>query len=587
MNNQHVFRRLLGYLKKYRLRLCMVLVFAGISTIFMVLAPFVIGEITTTLFASIQDGRFYWKTIGTLLLILIGLYFISQIFSLLQGFGMAKITAGVMETLRQDIDDKMHRLKLEYYDTHTHGDILSVITNDVDTINNTMSQNLTAIVTQAVTAAGIFLMMVSISPKLSVIPIILVPLSLLSAAKMMKLSGTYYNRQQQLLGTLNGYIEEIYHGHQVVQTFHYQKRAQAAFEELNEQLCQSAFKAETTAGAVTPITTVVNDVGYVLCAGLGCIGAIAGRIAIGNVQAMLEYTRKFAEPFSSIAGMAGSFGAAAAAGKRIFALLDAEEEIPESNHCVIPQNCKGSVSFQNVAFGYTPDSLLMKGIDVTIKPGQKVAIVGPTGAGKTTLINLLMRFYEINSGKILVDGVDIREMGLHDLRERIGYVPQKGVLFSGTIDSNIRYGKEDATKEEVNRAAEIAQAQEFIGQKEKGMESEIAQGGTNVSGGQKQRLSIARAIAKNPEIYIFDDSFSALDYKTDVVLRRALKKETKDATTLIVAQRISTILHADKILVLDEGKIVGEGTHKELLKTCEVYQQIAMSQLSKEELEHE
>lgn len=299
----------------------MVLVFAGISTIFMVLAPFVIGEITTTLFASIQDGRFYWKTIGTLLLILIGLYFISQIFSLLQGFGMAKITAGVMETLRQDIDDKMHRLKLEYYDTHTHGDILSVITNDVDTINNTMSQNLTAIVTQAVTAAGIFLMMVSISPKLSVIPIILVPLSLLSAAKMMKLSGTYYNRQQQLLGTLNGYIEEIYHGHQVVQTFHYQKRAQAAFEELNEQLCQSAFKAETTAGAVTPITTVVNDVGYVLCAGLGCIGAIAGRIAIGNVQAMLEYTRKFAEPFSSIAGMAGSFGAAAASRKANFCII--------------------------------------------------------------------------------------------------------------------------------------------------------------------------------------------------------------------------------------------------------------------------
>ena len=267
-------------------------------------------------------------------------------------------------------------------------------------------------------------MMVSISPKLSVIPIILVPLSLLSAAKMMKLSGTYYNRQQQLLGTLNGYIEEIYHGHQVVQTFHYQKRAQAAFEELNEQLCQSAFKAETTAGAVTPITTVVNDVGYVLCAGLGCIGAIAGRIAIGNVQAMLEYTRKFAEPFSSIAGMAGSFGAAAAAGKRIFALLDAEEEIPESNHCVIPQNCKGSVSFQNVAFGYTPDSLLMKGIDVTIKPGQKVAIVGPTGAGKTTIVNLISRFYDIEDGKILVDGYDLTKVSIESLRRQMGVMTQ-------------------------------------------------------------------------------------------------------------------------------------------------------------------
>ena len=280
---------------------------------------------------------------------------------------------------------------------------------------------------------------------------------------------------------------------------------------------------------------------------------------------------------------------ASVSAKRINEIMETKVSIESPETAKIPENNKkGEVRFEHVGFAYPgAEEETLSDINFTAQKGETVAFIGSTGSGKSTLVNLIPRFFDVTSGKILVDGVDIREMGLHDLRERIGYVPQKGVLFSGTIDSNIRYGKEDATKEEVNRAAEIAQAQEFIGQKEKGMESEIAQGGTNVSGGQKQRLSIARAIAKNPEIYIFDDSFSALDYKTDVVLRRALKKETKDATTLIVAQRISTILHADKILVLDEGKIVGEGTHKELLKTCEVYQQIAMSQLSKEELEHE
>ena len=307
MKNTTIFKRLLGYLKAYRLRLFFVLLSAVISTAFMVLAPFLVGKVTTTLFASIADKVFYWETIIWLLAALVALYFVSQLFSFLQGFGMAKITANVMQTIRREIDEKMHRLKLNYYDVHTHGDILSVITNDVDTINNTISQNLTSIVTQVTTAIGVLIMMLMISPKLSLIPIVMVPLSLLSAAGVMKASEKYYGEQQELLGKLNGYVEEMYNGQSVVQTFNYQERAKKKFSQLNDALKNSSRKAETTAGAISPITTLVNDLGYVLCAALGCLWAIAGKIAVGNVQAMLEYTWRFAEPFSAIAGMVGSF----------------------------------------------------------------------------------------------------------------------------------------------------------------------------------------------------------------------------------------------------------------------------------------
>ena len=351
MKNTLVWRRLLGYLKAHRLRLFFVILSAIISTAFMVLAPFLIGKVTTTLFSSIADGRFYWEKILWLLTALIALYLISQLFAFLQGFGMAKITAHVMQTLRRDIDAKMHQLTLSYYDSHTHGDILSIITNDVDTINNTLSQNLTSIVTQVTTAVGVLLMMLAISPALTLIPVIMVPLSLLSAAGVMKASEKYYSEQQNLLGKLNGYVEEMYNGQSVVQSFNYQERAKDTFFKLNDELKTSARKAETTAGAVSPLTTLVNDLGYVLCAAIGCLWAIVGKITVGNVQAMLEYTWRFAEPFSAIAGMVGSFGAATAAGNRIFNLLDSEEEIPDSPHCMVPKEHSGSVVFENVQFG--------------------------------------------------------------------------------------------------------------------------------------------------------------------------------------------------------------------------------------------
>ena len=578
MKNTKILKRLLHYLKAYRLRLFFVMMAAVISTAFMVLAPFLVGKVTTTLFASIADGVFYWEAIIWLLAGLVALYLISQLFSFLQGFGMAKITAKVMETMRQEIDEKMHRLKLNYYDTHTHGDILSVITNDVDTINNALSQNLTSVVTQVTTAIGVLVMMLVISPALSLIPVIMVPLSLLSAARVMKASEKYYGEQQELLGKLNGYVEEMYNGQSVVQTFNYQERAKKTFAGLNEDLKNSSRKAETTAGAVSPITTLVNDLGYVLCAAIGCLWAIGGKIAVGNVQAMLEYTWRFAEPFSAIAGMVGSFGAAAAAGKRIFALLDAEEEVPDKEQSIVPDNCEGQVTFENVKFGYTPDRLLMNGINLTVKPGQKVAVVGPTGAGKTTLINLLMRFYELNGGSILVDGVKITDMSREELRKRFGMVLQDTWLFEGTIGENIGYAQENTPKEKIKAAAKSACAHSFIKTLPGGYDMLLSKGAENISQGERQLLTIARAIASDPEIMILDEATSNVDTHTEVLIQKAMAELMKGRTSFVIAHRLSTIRDADMILYMENGDIKEIGNHEELMAKNGKYAALYMSQ---------
>lgn len=578
MKNTKILKRLLHCLKAYRLRLFFVMMAAVISTAFMVLAPFLVGKVTTTLFASIEDGVFYWEAIIWLLAGLVALYLISQLFSFLQGFGMAKITAKVMETMRQEIDEKMHRLKLNYYDTHTHGDILSVITNDVDTINNALSQNLTSVVTQVTTAIGVLVMMLVISPALSLIPVIMVPLSLLSAARVMKASEKYYGEQQELLGKLNGYVEEMYNGQSVVQTFNYQERAKKTFAGLNEDLKNSSRKAETTAGAVSPITTLVNDLGYVLCAAIGCLWAIGGKIAVGNVQAMLEYTWRFAEPFSAIAGMVGSFGAAAAAGKRIFALLDAEEEVPDKAQSIVPDNCEGQVTFENVKFGYTPDRLLMNGINLTVKPGQKVAVVGPTGAGKTTLINLLMRFYELNGGSILVDGVKITDMSREELRKRFGMVLQDTWLFEGTIGENIGYAQENMPKEKIKAAAKSACAHSFIKTLPGGYDMLLSKGAENISQGERQLLTIARAIASDPEIMILDEATSNVDTHTEVLIQKAMAELMKGRTSFVIAHRLSTIRDADMILYMENGDIKEMGNHEELMAKNGKYAALYMSQ---------
>lgn len=578
MGNFKTFQRLFSYLKEHRLKLLFVILSAIISTGFMVLAPFLIGKVTTTLFASVTDGVFYWNTILSLLVSLVALYFISQLFTFLQGFIMSKITAKVMQTLRREIDEKMHRIKLNYYDTHTHGDILSIITNDVDTINNTLSQNLTSIVTQVTTAIGVLLMMIAISPALSIIPIVMVPLSLFSAAGVMKASEKYYQQQQGLLGELNGYIEEIYNGQDVVQTFNYQERAKNHFSKLNEKLKISSQKAETTAGAISPITTLVNDLGYVLCAAIGCLWAIVGKITVGNVQAMLEYTWRFAEPFSTIAGMVGSFSAANAAGNRIFALLDAEEDIADKENCIFPKSNKGSVSFENVSFGYSPDHLLMKRIHLNVLPGQKVAIVGPTGAGKTTLINLLMRFYEVNSGSILVDGVKTSDMTREELRNRFGMVLQDTWLFEGTIRDNIGYAEDDMPMERIVASAKSACAHNFIKTLPGGYEMMLSKGAENLSQGERQLLTIARALASDPEIMILDEATSNVDTHTELLIQRAMAELMKGRTSFVIAHRLSTIRDADMILYMEDGDIKEVGTHEELIKKQGKYANLYFSQ---------
>lgn len=578
MGNFKTFQRLFSYLKEHRLKLLFVILSAIISTGFMVLAPFLIGKVTTTLFASVTDGVFYWNTILSLLVSLVALYFISQLFTFLQGFIMSKITAKVMQTLRREIDEKMHRIKLNYYDTHTHGDILSIITNDVDTINNTLSQNLTSIVTQVTTAIGVLLMMIAISPTLSIIPIVMVPLSLFSAAGVMKANEKYYQQQQGLLGELNGYIEEIYNGQDVVQTFNYQERAKNHFSKLNEKLKISSQKAETTAGAISPITTLVNDLGYVLCAAIGCLWAIVGKITVGNVQAMLEYTWRFAEPFSTIAGMVGSFSAANAAGNRIFALLDAEEDIADKENCIVPKSNKGSVSFENVSFGYSPDHLLMKRIHLNVLPGQKVAIVGPTGAGKTTLINLLMRFYEVNSGSILVDGVKTSDMTREELRNRFGMVLQDTWLFEGTIRDNIGYAEDDMPMERIVASAKSACAHNFIKTLPGGYEMMLSKGAENLSQGERQLLTIARALVSDPEIMILDEATSNVDTHTELLIQRAMAELMKGRTSFVIAHRLSTIRDADMILYMEDGDIKEVGTHEELIKKQGKYANLYFSQ---------
>lgn len=578
MGNFKTFQRLFSYLKEHRLKLLFVILSAIISTGFMVLAPFLIGKVTTTLFASVTDDVFYWNTILSLLVSLVALYFISQLFTFLQGFIMSKVTAKVMQTLRREIDEKMHRIKLNYYDTHTHGDILSIITNDVDTINNTLSQNLTSIVTQVTTAIGVLLMMIAISPTLSIIPIVMVPLSLFSAAGVMKASEKYYQQQQGLLGELNGYIEEIYNGQDVVQTFNYQERAKNHFSKLNEKLKISSQKAETTAGAISPITTLVNDLGYVLCAAIGCLWAIVGKITVGNVQAMLEYTWRFAEPFSTIAGMVGSFSAANAAGNRIFALLDAEEDIADKENCIVPKSNKGSVSFENVSFGYSPDHLLMKRIHLNVLPGQKVAIVGPTGAGKTTLINLLMRFYEVNSGSILVDGVKTSDMTREELRNRFGMVLQDTWLFEGTIRDNIGYAEDDMPMERIVASAKSACAHNFIKTLPGGYEMMLSKGAENLSQGERQLLTIARALASDPEIMILDEATSNVDTHTELLIQRAMAELMKGRTSFVIAHRLSTIRDADMILYMQDGDIKEVGTHEELIKKQGKYANLYFSQ---------
>jgi ABC-type multidrug transport system fused ATPase/permease subunit len=580
MKHKHTLKRLAGYLKKYRFLLVLLMTAAVISTVFAVLAPAVTGEITTALFDGASSGTFDWQWIVTLLVVLVVLYLAGQLFAYLQGFGMAKVTSKVMQEIRNDIDRKMHRTTLNYYDSRTNGEILSVITNDVDTVSSTLSGSLTQIVTQVITAVGILLMMLRVNGWLTLIAVILVPVSLLASGGVMKASAEYFGQQQKNLGDLNGFIEEMYNGQSVVRSFGYTKRAEEQFDQLNRQMQKSAQNAETASGTISPITSLVNNLGYAFSAVLGCLFVLSGRMTVGSVQSMLQYTRQFSQPFTSIASMAGNFGAAMAAADRIFALLDAEEEIPDPKEGAVPALHEGTVSFEHVSFGYTPDHLLMHDVNIHVKPGQKVAIVGPTGAGKTTLVNLLMRFYETGSGRIVVDGVDTKDMTRKELRSRFGMVLQDTWLFEGTILENLAYAKDGLSKEQVIQASRAACADEFIRTLPGGYEMKLSHGGENVSQGERQLLTIARAMAADPEIMILDEATSNVDTDTEQKIQTAMKKLMSGRTSFVIAHRLATIRDADMILYMEHGDIKEAGTHESLMKLNGKYASLYNSQFA-------
>ena len=578
--NLKAFKRLFKYLGRHKLRLVLVMLAAVLATVFTVLAPAVTGGITSELYAGVAGGEFDWEAIIFLLIALVALYLVSQLFTLLQNIGMTKLTARVMQSLRSDIDAKMHSLKLSYYDTHTHGEILSTITNDVDTVNSALSQNLTAIVTEAVTAMGILVMMLALSPSLALIAIAMVPLSLLASMGVMRSGAKRYAEQQELIGRLNGCIEEFYNGQELVSVFNYTGRAREQFEEINSALRRTAEKAETASGKVGPITDLVNNLGYALSAVLGCLSVLRGGMLIGDVQAMLQYTKQFSQPFTSIAGMAGSFGAAGAAAGRIFALLDAGEETPDPEPGAVPERRDGAVEFRHVAFGYTPERQLMRDVNFSVKPGQKVAVVGPTGAGKTTLINLLMRFYDVDSGAIYVDGVDTRSMTRHELRDRFGMVLQDAWLFEGTVRENIGYAEDGMSGDKIKSAAKNASVDGFIRTLPGGYDFVLDAGAENVSQGQRQLLTIARAMASDPEIMILDEATSNVDTHTEQLIQNAMNRLMRGRTSFVIAHRLSTIRDADMILYMENGDILEQGTHEELLARRGKYAALYMSQFA-------
>lgn len=558
--------RLMGYLRPYALLLLLVVLMTLASSTFSVLQPSVTGDITTALFEGATQGVFDWEHITALLLTLVGFFVASQALGALQGIIMTHVTTKVLQGLRDEIDQKVHRLPLDYYDSRTSGEILSVITNDADMVDGAISRNLTQIVSQLIMVVGIFIMMMRISAWLTLIAVLMVPVSLVASLGVIKKSTGYFADQQKQLGSLNGYIEELYDGQNVVQSFNYQERATTRFDELNTTLATTARKASVAAGVVRPITTTVTNLGYALSAALGCLFALQGKIAVGDVQAMLSYSRQFSQPFTSIAAMAGSLAAAVAAAERVFDLLDATEQVPDPIPGKVPATNKGSVSFEHVRFGYSPDNQLMHDVNFSVEPGQKVAIVGPTGAGKTTLVNLLMRFYEVDGGSVLVDGVPTQQMTREELRRRFGMVLQDTWLFQGTVRDNLAYGREGATEEDIVRAAKAASVDPIIRTMPGSYDMVLTSGAENVSQGERQLLTIARALVADPEIMILDEATSNVDARTEQLIQEAMAQLLVGRTSFVIAHRLSTIRDADKILYMEHGDILETGTHDQLME---------------------
>ncbi|WP_340373441.1 ABC transporter ATP-binding protein [Peribacillus sp. FSL E2-0218] len=578
-------RRLLAYLKPRRNKLIAVFIAAIMSTIFMIVGPKIMGTAITELFEGaygkfqgIPGAAINFDKIGQILLLLAGLYVLSSLFNYVQQYIMSSVAQDTVYDLREDVNKKLEKLPLNYFEGRPNGETLSRMTNDIDTIGSTLQQSLTQFITSIVTILGIIIMMLSISPLLTLISIISLPLSIFAIRPILKRSQKHFADQQRTLGELNGHIEEMYTGHQVVKAFGHEKKASAQFTKVNEELYKAGSKAQFISGIIMPLMFFIGNLSYVLISVVGGILVTQRSISIGDIQAFITYSKQFTQPITQTANIANIIQSTVAAAERVFELLDEEEEIKEKTTAHL-NRANGAVTFEHVDFGYG-DDLLMKDMNIEVLPGQTVAIVGPTGAGKTTMINLLMRFYELNGGKIKIDGLDTRNMSRSDLRRNFGMVLQDTWLFNGTIKDNIGYGKNEATDEDIFAAARMAHADHFIRTLPDGYETVLNEEASNISQGQKQLLTIARAVLADPPIMILDEATSSVDTRTEVFIQKAMNRLMEGRTSFVIAHRLSTIKDADLILVMDQGKVIEQGTHSQLLEASGFYADLYNSQFS-------
>ena len=579
--------RLLGYFKPQRYQLLAVLLAAVIGTAFNVVGPKILGLATTKLFEGIVSkmqgvpgAGVDFTYIGHILLILIGLYLISSLFQYVQQYLMVNVAQKTVYVMRKQVEAKFERLPIKFYDSHTHGEVLSRAVNDMDNISTTLQQNLTQLITSVITLIGIIVLMLTISPLLTVVVVLTIPLSLLLTTLIAKRSQTYFKGQQRALGKLNGHVEEMFTGHKIVKAFGREAQSIATFGELNDEYYDAGWRAQFVSGMIMPFMTFVGNLGYVFVAVVGGTLVTQQAITIGDVQAFIQYARQFSQPITQLSMIANTIQLTIASAERVFELLDEPEEVPDAPDAQVIATPRGEVQFEHVRFGYRKDVPLMQDINIDVKPGQMIAIVGPTGAGKTTLVNLLMRFYDVDAGSIMVDRVDITRIKRGNLRRVFGMVLQDTWLFSGTIRDNIAYGREDATREEVIQAARVAQADHFIRTLPDSYDTILNQEANNISQGQKQLLTIARAFLADPSILILDEATSSVDTRTEVLIQKALGELMLGRTSFVIAHRLSTIRHADSILVMDHGSFVEKGTHEELLAKGGFYADLYNSQFT-------
>ncbi|WP_291652359.1 ABC transporter ATP-binding protein [Clostridium sp.] len=577
--------KLIKYLKPYGISIITVLIFAIGSAAFSIIGPKILGKATTKLFEGLVSkvsgeagATIDFTYIGNIIALLAVLYVISAVFSFIQGFIMSGVAQKVSYNLRKEIAEKINRMPLKYFDKMTHGEVLSRVTNDVDTVSNTLNQSLSQMLTSITTLIGVLIMMLSISVTMTLASILIIPLSGILIALVVKKSQKYFKEQQTFLGHVNGHVEEIYSGHNIMKAFNGEKAAVEEFEKLNNTLYNSAWKSQFLSGMMMPIMTFIGNIGYVMVSILGGYLAIKKSIEVGDILSFVQYIRSFTQPIAQTAQIANVLQSTAAAAERVFEFLDEEEEVGDIKNPVSINDIEGEVTFKDVHFGYNEDKIIINDFSSKIKPGQRVAIVGPTGAGKTTIVKLLMRFYELNSGEILLDNHNINDFKRSDLRKVFGMVLQDTWLFNGSIMENIRYGNLDSTDEEVIEAAKAAHVHHFVKTLPDGYNMELNEDASNVSQGQKQLLTIARAILADPKILILDEATSSVDTRTEVLIQKAMDNLMKNRTSFIIAHRLSTIKDADLILVMKDGDIVEQGTHKELLSKKGFYASLYNSQ---------